>query len=231
MSAWGLLGKFRFPFTRFPRRFLFSPESPCTMRLGIFGGSFDPVHYGHLLLAEWAREQAGLDEVWLMPACQSPHKATGAHASNDARAQMLELACEDNPALRVSRIELERGGVSYTAETLAGVAAERPGDDLFLLMGADSLFDLPTWRKPREICRLATPLVARRYDQPELDFMVLAGIASPETVALAESVRLFMPVVDLSSTEIRRRVKAGESIRYQTPTVVIDYIDQHRLYR
>jgi nicotinate-nucleotide adenylyltransferase len=201
------------------------------MRIGIFGGSFDPVHYGHLLLAEWARERARLDEVWLLPAFHAPHKAHGPHTPGESRAAMLELACAGNRALHVSRVELERGGISYTAETLADIRAARPDDELFLLMGADSLFDFPNWREPEQICQLATPLVARRYGEPELDFTVLAGIASAEVIERAQQLQLSMPIVDYSSTELRRRAAAGESLRYQTPEAVIEYIARAGLYR
>jgi nicotinate-nucleotide adenylyltransferase len=201
------------------------------MRIGIFGGSFDPVHYGHLLLAEWAREQAELDEVWLMPAFHAPHKSVGPHTPGEARAAMLELACAENDAIRVSRLELERGGISYTAETLAAIHALQPDDELFLLMGADSLFDLPNWREPRLICELATPLVARRFGEPELDFTVLSGIASRDVIDQATRLQLQMPVLDYSSTELRRRVQTGQSLRYQTPEAVIEYIARQGLYR
>ena len=129
------------------------------MRLGIFGGSFNPVHYGHLLLAESCREACALDEVWLVPAAVPPHKQGVVLAPAKARLEMLELALAGNEHLRPSSIELDRGGVSYTVDTLARIAAEKPGATLFLLMGADSLADLPTWREPARICSLATPVV------------------------------------------------------------------------
>ena len=201
------------------------------MRIGIFGGSFDPVHFGHLLLAEWAREQAALDEVWLMPAFLAPHKTGGPRTSGEQRVKMLEIATADNPALKVSRLELEREGISYTADTLREIHRTHRNDQLFLLMGADSLADLPNWREPEAICSLATPLVARRFGSGELDFSVLYKLASPVVLAAAEKMQLLMPVVDFSSTELRRRVQAGESLRYQTPVEVIKYITSHGLYR
>ena len=201
------------------------------MRIGIFGGSFDPVHYGHLLLAEYCREQARLDEVWFVPAATAPHKRQSALASGESRARLLRLAIAGHEAFRVSDLELRRGGISYTAETLESIHAERPEAELFLLMGADSLRDLPNWRRPETICRLAWPLVVGRHGSPPVDFSVLAGILSPERIERARQFAVEMPLVEYSSTEIRRRVAAGKSIRYQTPDAVVALIDEQGLYR
>src|SRR5690242_13897575 len=121
------------------------------MRLGIFGGSFDPVHYGHLLLAECCRETLRLDEVWLIPAAVPPHKQLRELADGKHRLQMLELALGGHEQIRASAVELERGGISYTVDTLAAVRDRSPAAELFLLMGADSLHDLPNWREPARI--------------------------------------------------------------------------------
>src|SRR5437763_13171124 len=132
------------------------------MRLGIYDGSFDPVHYGHLLLAECCRETLLLDEVWLIPAAIPPHKQSRELSPAKARLEMLELALGGHEQLRASDIEIKRGGVSYTAETLAAIHDLHADAALFLLMGADSLHDLPTWREPGRICELAIPAVVRR---------------------------------------------------------------------
>src|ERR1700676_3229696 len=150
------------------------------MRLGIFGGSFDPVHYGHLLLAECCREQCRLDQVWFVPAHLPPHKQTVSLTSGEHRATMLRLATGGNEAFVVATLELERGGVSYTVDTLATVAASEPGAELFLLLGSDSLADLPTWHEPQRICELALPVAVRRGGGPAADFSVLAQFMSPE---------------------------------------------------
>jgi nicotinate-nucleotide adenylyltransferase len=200
------------------------------MRLGLFGGSFDPVHYGHLLLAECCREQCRLDEVWFVPAATPPHKQTRALSPAAQRIEMLELATGGQPAFRVSRIEVERGGVSYTVDTLAALAAEDPKRELFFLLGADSLEDLPNWREPARICQLATPVVVRRPGASAVDFDVLAGLAPPDRLAEFRRYQVEMPLVDLSSSEIRRRVAAAESIRYRTPRAVETYIQSHGLY-
>jgi nicotinate-nucleotide adenylyltransferase len=201
------------------------------MRLGLFGGSFDPVHYGHLLLAESGREQLSLDQVWLIPAAVSPFKIGREQAPAKARLEMLELAIGGNEGLVASPIEIERGGVSYTLDTLAAIAREWPGAELFLLMGADSLRDLPTWREPRRILDLATPAVVRRGGSPEPDFVGLAPLVSSERLNEIRAVQVEMPLIELSSTDLRRRAAAGHSLRYRTPRAVEKYIESNRLYQ
>lgn len=201
------------------------------MRLGILGGSFNPIHFGHLLLAEWCREAARLDRVWFLPAATPPHKRDAVQPPGEVRAAMVTAAIAGNPAFELSRLELDRGGVSYTVETLREIAQRMPDAELFLLMGADMLHDLPTWREPAEICRLATPLVVRRHGSPPPDFGVLADVISADRSAELVRQQIEMPVVEISSTEIRRRVSAGESILYQTPDAVRDLIAARGLYR
>lgn len=207
------------------------------MRLGIFGGSFDPVHYGHLLLAESCREQARLDEVWFLPAAVPPHKQQEAKTPAAARIEMLELAIGGHPAFKVCRFEVERGGVNYTADTLAHLAAENPGAELFFLMGADSLRDLPTWHEPARVCELAIPVVVARSfaGQPdetvEVDYSPLAQLVDERRLEAIRQHQVQMPRIDLSSREIRRRVAAGKTIRYQTPRAVEKYLEAARLYR
>jgi len=199
------------------------------MRLGIFGGSFDPVHYGHLLLAETCREQCRLDRVIFMPAAVPPHK-TRAITSANARVEMLELALGGHPAMSVSKLEVQRGGVSYTFETLAALKQDFPDATLFFLMGADSLDELPTWREPQRICELAIPLVVRRAAAPEPDFARLAHLVDAKRLGEIRDCQVAMPVIELSSTEIRQRVGAQKSIRYRTPRAVEMYIQANGLY-
>lgn len=201
------------------------------MRLGIFGGSFDPVHYGHLLLAECCLETLALDEVWLLPAAVPPHKQSRELAPAKARLEMLDLALGGHVQLRASALEIGRGGVSYTVETLAAIHDLHPDATLLLLMGADSLRDLPTWRDPARICELALPAVVRRGGSPEPDFSVLAGLVSPERLTAIRATQVEMPLIELSSTDLRRRVAAGHSLRYRTPRAVEKYIETHGLYR
>jgi nicotinate-nucleotide adenylyltransferase len=201
------------------------------MRLGILGGSFDPVHYGHLLLAESCREQCRLDAVWFVPAAVPPHKQDCTLSPAADRVEMLKLAIGGQEAFSVCTWEIDRGGVSYTVETLQSLQNEDPKRELFFLMGADSLADLPTWREPERICSLAIPAVVRRAGSPEPDDSVLAKLMSPERLTIARQHRVEMPTIDLSATEIRRRVSAGQSIRYRTPRAVEKYIETHGLYR
>ncbi|MEM7623118.1 MAG: nicotinate-nucleotide adenylyltransferase [Planctomycetota bacterium] len=187
------------------------------MRLGIFGGSFDPVHNGHLRLAECCAEQADLEAVWFVPAAVQPHKPTGPVASDVDRVAMLRLALAEHPKLGLSLIEIDRGGVSYTIETLRELRLAHPEAELFFLMGADTLADLPLWREPEEVLRLMTPLVVQRPGEPSLDSAI------PHT-------RVEMPPVDISSSELRERVRRGESIRGMVPSEVEAYLLKERLY-
>ncbi|MGA2066343.1 MAG: nicotinate-nucleotide adenylyltransferase [Thermoguttaceae bacterium] len=201
------------------------------MRLGIFGGTFDPVHYGHLLLAECCREQCRLDAVWFLPAAVPPHKQRSELTPAGARVEMLELAVAANEAFCVCRYEADRGGLNYTADTLAHFRQEQPSRELFFLLGADMLHDLPRWREPARICELALVVAVRRSGQPPPDFDALAGLASPERIGEIRRHQVEMPEIALSGTEIRRRVAAGQSIRYRTPRAVEQYIATHGLYR
>ncbi len=201
------------------------------MRLGLFGGSFDPVHYGHLLLAECCREQCRLERVCFLPAAVPPHKQDRTLTPPEARIEMLELAVAGHQAFAVDRYEVDQGGVSYTVDTLRHFCRQDPEGELFLLMGSDMLYDLPQWREGDQICRLAIPVVASRPGAGAPDFACLAELASPERIELFAQHQVDMPQIDLSSREIRRRVAAGLSIRYQTPRAVEKYIETHGLYR
>jgi nicotinate-nucleotide adenylyltransferase len=201
------------------------------MRLGLYGGSFDPVHYGHLLLAECCRETLRLDEVWLIPAAVSPHKQAREQTPAKHRFEMLELALGGHEQLMASPLEIDRGGISYTVETLSAIREQQPAATLFLLMGADSLHDLPTWREPARICELALPAVVRRGGAPEPDFNVLTSLVSSERLITIRAAQVQMPLIELSSTELRDRAASGKSLRYRTPRGVEKYIETHGLYR
>jgi nicotinate-nucleotide adenylyltransferase len=201
------------------------------MRLGILGGSFDPVHYGHLILAECCREQCRLDAVWFAPAAIPPHKQNNKLSAPADRIEMLKLAIGGHDAFSVYTGEIDRGGVSYTVDTLQQLHDQEPDRELFFLMGADSLADLPTWRQPERICSLAIPAVVRRAGSPEPDDTVLARLMPPDRLALAREHRVEMPTIGLSASDLRRRVAAGQSIRFRTPRAVEKYIEAHGLYR
>lgn len=201
------------------------------MRLGLLGGTFDPVHYGHLLLAECCREQCGLDAVWFVPAATPPHKQGQWLSGAEHRVEMLKLAIAGHEPFGVSTREIERGGVSYTVDTLESLVAEDPSRKLFLLLGGDSLVDLPTWRQPERICQLALPVIVRRPGAPEPDFRPLAALVSGRRLAEIQAAQVEMPQIELSSREIRRRVTQGLSIRFRTPRAVEMYIRSAGLYR
>jgi len=201
------------------------------MRLGLLGGTFDPVHYGHLLLAESAREQCRLDAVWFVPTGRPPHKPADALTPAQVRIEMLELALAAEPAFAVCGYEVEREGISYTVDTLERIAAEDTARELFFLMGADMLADLPNWREPRRICELALPVAATRGDCGPPDFDVLAPLVAPQRLAEIRAHHVEMPAVGFSSRAIRRRVAAGRSIRYWTPRAVEEFIHARGLYR
>ena len=198
------------------------------MRLGILGGTFDPVHRGHLALAHAALDELGLDEVLFLPAGQPWRKAGRMIASNEHRLAMLRRALEGEAAFRVSMMELERPGPSYTADTLEALRDDRPEDELFFLLGEDALMDLPNWARPQRILELARLAVVRRADT--------SAEALEETErrvpGLGERVIwLKMPAVAVSATEIRERVREGQAIGGLVPATVEEYIRKQGLYR
>lgn len=201
------------------------------MRTGIFGGSFDPIHYGHLILAETCREHLALDRVLLVPTATSPLKRQGPEASDTDRAEMIRLAISGAPALQIEMFEIDRGGVSYTLETVEALIARWPSDELVLLLGADSVASLDRWHAPEKLLR-AIPLgVVVRGGEPAPDFEAAAQLLAEEDRPAFQPTLVPMPAIGLSSTELRHRVRQGRSIRFRTPRAVEAYIDAHRLYR
>lgn len=201
------------------------------VKVGIFGGSFDPVHYGHLWIAEAAKETLGLDRVIWLPAATSPLKPDGPVASDDDRIMMLRLALSGSAIDMVDDREIRRGGVSYTVETLAELATELHGDQLFLLMGSDSLASIGSWREPAKLCQQAVFAVIQRGGDSPLDFRVLEPYASPEQIAVIKSSVVTMPQIELSSSQMRFRIRAGKSVRYQTPRPVESLISAKKIYQ
>ncbi|HWL09397.1 MAG TPA: nicotinate-nucleotide adenylyltransferase [Planctomicrobium sp.] len=198
------------------------------MNIGIFGGTFDPIHIAHLMLAETAREVANLDEVWFIPAFSPPQKQGLQISSPRDRLEMVRLAIAGHIHFRVSKIEIERKGTSYTVDTLKYIAEQRPDDRLFLIIGGDSLVDLPTWRDPSGILDLATVIAVNRGKAPLNAEPVLDSVGTQyrDRILLCA-----MPGVDISASDLRRRVSEGKTIRYQTPRSVELYVDQHKMYR
>lgn len=200
------------------------------MRLGFLGGTFDPVHYGHLLMAEMAREQCRLDQIWFVPAAVPPHKQATRVTDPRQRIEMLELAIAGHEPFAVSQVETDRGGVSYTVDTLAALLGEDPSRELFWIVGADSLADLPNWRDPQRIVALATVVVCGRPGF-EVEVGPLVGHMPADRIEAIRQHRVEMPLIGLSSSDIRHRVATGQSIRFQTPRAVEKYIETHGLYR
>jgi nicotinate-nucleotide adenylyltransferase len=200
------------------------------MRIGVFGGAFDPVHYGHLILAEQCREQAGLDEVRFVPAARHPFKADSTVAPFERRVEMLNLAIAGHDALRVDEIEKDRPGLNYTADTLDELQRQNPGAELHFLLGSDTLPDLPKWRDPGRIVRRAALAVMERPGHRTMTADELrAALAWPPDEPLRLQ-RVEVPLIDLSSRDIRRRVASGRSIRYMLPRAVEVYISEKGLY-
>lgn len=180
--------------------------------VGVFGGSFDPVHNGHLAIALAALESIPLDRVVFVPARRSPLKDDAPAASETDRVAMLDLATRDEPRFAVSRIELDRPAPSYTVETLEALAGE---GRLFLILGADAARDLPRWRDPERVRTLATLVVARRQGAED------GGRAT---------IVLDTPLMDISARELRARAAQGRSLRYLVPDPVWRYIQEKHLY-
>lgn len=198
------------------------------MRLGILGGSFDPVHLGHLVMADVCREQLNLDEVWFVPAGHPPHKTDRELAPAKARAEMLEFALAGIPEFQISDIELKKESTSFTVETLESLASEDPDRELFLIIGADSLHDFPTWKEPARIAELAKIIAVNRGRQ---DPPALEEIEQKLGSDVADRIRVVeMPGIDVSSTDIRHRIRSGHSIRFLVPKAVEAYINELSLY-
>jgi nicotinate-nucleotide adenylyltransferase len=195
---------------------------------GVFGGTFDPIHLAHLAVAEAARDTFGLRRVLFVPAAQPPHKPDRAISPVEHRLAMVEAAIADNPSFEVSRIEVDRAGPSYTADTLAELCAADPADRLALILSAESYSELSTWHEPRRILELADLIVAPRVGYAEADPDLVPG-QFPDAPALIA----FMngPWIRLSASEIRQRAADGRSVRYLVPDAVAAYIGDHGLYQ
>jgi nicotinate-nucleotide adenylyltransferase len=187
------------------------------VRIGVFGGSFDPVHAGHLIVAEAAAELLVLDQIRFIPARRQPFKHAKHHASPDDRVAMLQLALEGNPRFVLDRQEMRRDGPSYTVDTLEALHNQFPSDQLFLLVGADAARDLPKWREVDRFRDLATVVVLTRPDVSTPTHRVVGQV-------------LTVPRVDVSATAIREAVRDGRSIRYLVPEQVMEYLHRHELY-
>jgi nicotinate-nucleotide adenylyltransferase len=202
--------------------------------LGVFGGTFDPIHIGHLAVAEEAAESLGLERVVFVPAARPPHKPGVEFAPAEDRFAMVELAIADNPCFEASRIELDRPGPSYTIDTLAelggGVRRLGPGPQLFLILSADAFAGLPTWHEPQRVLSLARLAVVPRegYADGSPDSLAEWFPGLPD--AADRAVFLDGPRLHISASDLRQRAAAGRSLRYLVPDAVRRHIEDHALY-
>lgn len=193
------------------------------MRIGIMGGTFDPIHIGHLLAAESVRTRVQLDEVWFMPTAVPPHKSNAPKASPEERLQMVRLAVKDNPFFHPFDYELRKGGVSYSIETMTDLRTQYPDHHFYYIIGGDMVQYLPKWVRIEEMVHLVQFIGLHRPGYT-VDLAKL-----PDSIANAVTM-IEMPLIDISSTYIRNRCHAGSSIRYWVPNAVEAFIRERKLY-
>ncbi len=196
------------------------------MRIGILGGTFDPPHIGHLVIADQACAQLRLDRVWFAPAGDPPHK--GDHVTPiEHRVAMLELAIRDNPCFELCRVDVERPGPHYSFELVEILDARYPGCTWHFIIGADSFMEMPRWRNPERLIALARLAVAKRPGT-----LIDAGTVERALPGITQRIDwVDTPLIDISSTDLRRRARAGWSLRYVMPEAVAAYIERTSLYR
>ncbi len=193
------------------------------------GGTFDPIHIGHLILGEAAWRQFRLDEIWFMPAGNPPHKQNrSGRASDEQRVEMVRLAIQSNPHFVLSLIEMNADGYSYTYRTLERLREQYPDTEWYFIMGADSLTDFDTWREPQRIVNSCRVVVATRNQMDDTEFRTL--LEQRRKQFRHDFLRLDTPNLDISSRHLREMVHCGESIRYYTPDPVLQYICENQIY-
>jgi nicotinate-nucleotide adenylyltransferase len=197
-------------------------QNARTKKIGILGGTFDPIHLGHLVLAEQVKEKLKLDQVIFIPCLRSPHKTRQKLSPAKDRLRMTQLALEGNSSLSVSDIELKRKGLSYTVDTLRELRELHPRSQVYFLTGSDVVHELDAWKHPEQIFRLAKVVIATRPGFDEID---------RRNRFAKKSIVVPITGIDVSSSEIRQRAKRGKSIRYLVPARVEDYIRKKKLYR
>lgn len=197
--------------------------------LGIIGGTFNPIHYGHLVAAEFAREAFALDHIVFVPSARPPHKELGDILDSQHRLKMAEMAVQDNPHFSVSDLEIERRGLSYSVETVAAFHEMYPGADIFFILGIDAFMFMNTWKDTDRLSELCSMIVVTRpgyHMNPEDE--CFAGIP----VLMWQKMEVIpIPGFEISSSAIRERVIQGKTIKYLLPSEVEQYIYDHKLYR
>jgi nicotinate-nucleotide adenylyltransferase len=196
-------------------------------RIGILGGTFDPPHIGHLILAQHALDAIGFSQLLFVPAADPPHKQQEAKSPVEHRLAMLEWAIADNPYFAISRVDIDRPGPHYSVDMVRLLQADYPLAELYFIMGGDSLRDLPKWHQPQEFIRLCKIAVMRRPQNT-----ISRNMHRDTLPELAERLTIVdAPLIDVSSSAIVARCTAGQSIRYLVPDAVLAYIKDHQLYR
>lgn len=200
-------------------------------KVGILGGSFNPIHIGHLLMAESSIEEMELDKVLIMPLKNPPHKRKDSLLSDEHRINIIKLAIKSNPKIELSTMEMNRDGTTYTADTLEILTEKEPSNQYHFILGSDSFYQIHNkWMKPELIFRLSNILVINRghaaKDQIEDHIEFLKGIYKDISISIVN-----MPLIEISSTNIRNKIKNGASTRYILPDNVREYIDEFNLYR
>jgi nicotinate-nucleotide adenylyltransferase len=197
------------------------------LRIGVFGGAFNPPHMGHLVCAQEVSLQLGLERVLFIPVGQAPHREIDDDPGREVRLEMVELAIAGDERFALSRVEVDREGPSYTSDTLELLRGESPDDELFLILGGDQAASLPSWHEPEKVLERATVAAVERVGWSRSAIGIkLARLRGADRVR-----HLDMPVIQISSTGIRRRVREGRPIRYLVPADVEEYIGAHALYR
>lgn len=198
--------------------------------IGIMGGTFDPIHYGHLMIGRQAYEEYQLDEIWFMPSGTPPHKKDHQVTDVEDRCEMVRLAIDASPYFRLSEFEVKRAGNTYTAETLRLLALEYPQHQFFFIIGADSLFQIERWYHPEDVMRQTTLMVAGR-DYPQAHCSMDEQIVYLEEKYGARILKLHCDELDVASAELRRTIAKRESIEQYVPEAVAKYIISHNLYQ
>ena len=199
------------------------------MRLGIYGGSFDPLHCGHLLLAESARVEMKLDRVEFIPLGVPPHRKN-VRTDGELRFEMVRRAIEPYPEFTVSRVEIDSPEVSYTADTLARYRKACPNDELFFIVSSETFNDMPNWRRPGDVCRLASLIIAQRAGYPPPDFEAFLAFTTPERIEEFRRNVIETPLFEVSSTTVRQRIAEGRGARFLVPDAVLELIQENGLY-
>lgn len=197
------------------------------MKIGVLGGTFDPPHFGHLILADFATSALGLEKLLFVPAGDPPHKQNGTRQPAEHRLAMLARALPDDPGYVISRVDLDRPGPHYTVDMIRTIQDQHPDADLYFIMGADGLRDLPTWSRPDELIEACTLAVMQRPNiavHAHMHDQVIPGLS--EHVVFIDA-----PLIGIASSDIARWIAEGRTVRYLMPPAVLAYIEDHGLYR